>query len=101
MTLNPVSNLMTFCKHEFHNVAQSCKTASEKAMNFAEEMTFFFKNRNVKPMPDTGLMLVLQKDKTRRKKRRVAKMDGSQGVWMMKKQPEHNPDAEDDSDSIA
>lgn len=99
MTPNPVSNLVSFCRQEFHQAAQSCKTAAEKTINFAEEMTFFFKNRNVKPMPDTGLMLVLQKDKTRRKKRKVAKMEGPQNLWMTKKPPQQQSGHEDDLDT--
>ena len=90
MTLNPVSSFMNFCRNEFPEASRACKTASEKVMNFAEEMTMFFKNHRVKPMPDPRLMLVLQKDQTRKKKRTVAKLEGSERLWIPKKQPEKN-----------
>lgn len=94
MTLNPVSNFVNFCRSEFPGASRACKTASEKVMNFAEEITMFFKNHRVKPMPDPRLMMVLQKDQTRRKKRTVSKLQEPERLWMSKKQPEEPPPPE-------
>lgn len=101
MTFNPVSNFANICRSEFQQMNRTCKTTTEKVIEFAEEITFFFKNRNVKPMPDPRLLLVLQKDQTRRKKRKVSKLDGSERSWMFKKDSEYNDMTDEDDVSEA
>lgn len=98
MAVNPVSCFMNFCRSEFPEATRACKAASEKVMNFAEEMTMFFKSRRVKRMPDPRLMLVLQKAQTRKKKRTVSKLKGSDRLWMTRQQPDKDtyPGSEED-----
>ena len=99
MTLNPVSSFMNFCRSEFPEASRACKTASERVMNFAEEMTMFFKNHRVKPMPDPRLMLILQKDQTRKKLRTVSKLNGPERLWMTKQRPEKKTPSASDEDA--
>ena len=68
-------------------------------MNFAEEVTMFFKNHRVKRMPDPRLMLVLQKDQTRKKKRTVAKLNRPGRLWMTRKQPKEPPSSSSEEDT--
>ena len=50
-------------------------------------------------MPDPRLMMVLQKDQTRKKKRTIAKLEGGpERLWMTKKQPGQNKRSISDED---
>lgn len=75
MVSSSLSQMMNLCQYESH-AASTNESMAEKSRMFAEESTFFlslFKNRPIKPIPDPGLMIVLQRDKRRRKKRKISK----------------------------
>ena len=98
-TLNQAMNL---CRHESHT-ASAGETVAEKSQEFAEESTFFlslFKNRTVKPMPDEGLMLILQKDKTRRKERKISKKENPEKLYFTSKQPQDKSMEEDEPQEL-
>lgn len=93
MTCTPLSQMMNLCQYEPRQ-ASTNETMAEKSQKFAEESTFFlalFKNRTIKPMPDVGLMMVLQKDKTRRKKRKVNKKEKPEKLYFSRKQRDEEP----------
>ena len=103
MVCTSFSQMMNLCRYE-PTAARSSETVAEKSQKFAEESTFFlslFKNRTVKPMPDVGLMLVLQKDKTRKKKRKVNKKEKPENLYFTRKQREEDPMDEGESDALA
>ena len=88
MICTPLSQMINLCRHEPHAVSAH-ESVAEKNQKFAEEATFFislFKHRTVKPMPDIGLMMVLQKDKTRRGKHKIAKKQKPQRLYFNRKQ---------------
>ncbi|MGI9274548.1 MAG: hypothetical protein ACR2PT_06805 [Endozoicomonas sp.] len=69
------------------------ETLAERNSNFAEEASFFlglFKNRQVRPMPDQPLMMILQKARLRKKQRTVTKKDKTGKGYFRRR--EHEPD---------
>ena len=98
-----VSQMVNICRYE-PTAARTSETTAEKTQKFAEESTFFlslFKNRTVKPMPDAGLMMVLQKAKTRQKKRKVNKKGKPDNLYFTRKQRQEDPMNEGESDALA
>ncbi|WP_206680805.1 hypothetical protein [Endozoicomonas acroporae] len=64
------------------------ESVGEKNQKFAEEVSFFtalFKNLTVRPVPDPGLMMVLNKQWLERKKRKVSKKGKSEQLWLGKR----------------
>ncbi|MGB1271792.1 MAG: hypothetical protein ACPG5T_06950 [Endozoicomonas sp.] len=69
-------------------------TATDKSQKFAEEASFyygFFKNHNLKPVPDPGLMMVLQKAWLERKKRTIRKKENTNRIWPERRQRDEPP----------
>ena len=65
-----------------------------KNQNFAEEASFFaalFKHLTVRPVPDPGLIMVLNKQWLERKKRKVAKKGKSDQLWLGKRSKDEPP----------
>lgn len=71
--------------------------------NFMEEASFFyglFHKYTVRPVPDPGLMLVLNKSKLKQKKRRVSKKDGVDTLWLSKNPQRAVKPGQDDFDEL-
>ncbi len=87
MDFKPINNLFNLCRQEAQS-HPARETTAEKIQKFAEESTFFFsatfffKNRSVRIMHGTSLMSVLEKDKTRKKKRTVTRKKASQEPYL-------------------
>ncbi len=96
-----LGQIMSFCRLEPSEVTTP-ETAAEKNQKFAEEATFFIslfqKVRTIRRMPDPELMLVLEKDQTRRKKRKVSKKEKPEKLYFNRKQPDE--DLPDNSDRL-
>ena len=91
MEFGPVQTIMQLVLPEPESSPAS-ETLAERNTNFAEEASFFlglFKNRQVRPMPDQPLMMILQKAKLRKKNRTVTKKDKTGKSYFRRR--EHEP----------
>lgn len=94
MSVCPTSNLVANLCRLDPATAQRQDTATEKSQKFAEEASFFyafFKNHNLKPVPDPGLMMVLQKAWLDRKKRTIRKKEKTDPIWPERRQHDQQP----------
>ena len=76
---------------------------AQRIGNFNEEASFFyglFRQYTVRPVPDPGLMLVLNKSKLKQKKRRVSKKDGVDTLWLSKNPQGAAKRGQDDFDDL-
>ena len=101
MTWSPISQIMNLCRYE-PNMPSTSETSAVQKQSFFEELSFLlapFKNWHIRPVPDPALMLVLYKDRTRRKKRKVSKKGKPENLYFNRKQHKDPlPDEEDPDD---
>lgn len=79
------------------------ESIAEKNQMFAEEASFFaaaFRNIPVRPMPDPGLMLILNKQWLERKKRTVTKKGKPEQLWLGKRPDRENTEDPDQDEVI-
>ncbi len=98
MSSCPFSNLIgNRCMPE----APQVESLANKHHNFSEEASFFaalFKQFNVRPVPDPGMMQLLQKEWVKRQQRTVTKKEKSDKLWLGKKPKDENPKLLDDDE---
>lgn len=77
------------------------ESLANKHHNFYEEASFFaalFKQFNVRPVPDPGMMQLLQKEWVKRKQRKVTKKEKSEKTGLGKKPRNANPNLLNDDE---
>lgn len=101
MEIAPVQYIMNVLNQGYEKGPETeTETLAAKIQKFAEEASFFFKGRPLKPMPDQPLMLILYKSKLRRKKRKISKKGKLDKLFMRKRKHEEqdSPDYSDVND---
>ncbi|WP_257282387.1 MULTISPECIES: hypothetical protein [unclassified Endozoicomonas] len=102
MEIAPVQYIMSTLTQDYENSPET-DTLADRIQKFAEEASFFFKERPLRPMPDQPLLLILYKSKLRRKKRKVSKKDKLNKFYMRKRKSEeqdNHPDSDTYEQSI-
>ena len=85
MELGPVQSLVQILSGSDRSTTPVPETTAAQLQKSFEEASFFaahFKNFAVRPMPDVGLMQILQRGKWRRKLRKVGKKEKSGRTYM-------------------